>query len=257
MNNKNKARVNETSDSYVVQMAIPGVKVQHVTVEETNGEIEITAIRMNATGDDVDQTYQDVLYLKPSTADMTKATGTLNHGVLKLEVPKRTPPMLEVETETAVAPAPSAAEESSNQQFRVTFDLPGVPASQVRVKVFPEDHKLVVQGVRPRRSGDDKDIFFRRIFEIPQYDTVDMSLTRSFLLDGVFTLVMPSSADTMATDDDDQQDTTNNTRIIVVTTEEDNLPSVGNMSLNEGEKDWDHVVSDDVDVDKKPPAVEK
>ena len=53
LDNKNKARVRETQDRYVVQMEIPGVKVQHVTIEETKGEIEITAIRMNDTAEDV------------------------------------------------------------------------------------------------------------------------------------------------------------------------------------------------------------
>merc|ERR1719218_594481 len=87
---KNKARWNEeeSNDSYTIDMDVPGVKLQQITVEETNGEIEITAIRVNNEGEVLD-TYQDIFYVPPSAADLSNTTATLKDGVLTIKVPKK------------------------------------------------------------------------------------------------------------------------------------------------------------------------
>lgn len=46
-NHENKTRTTDNDNAHVVRMDIPGVKSERISIDEKNGEIEITAVRMN------------------------------------------------------------------------------------------------------------------------------------------------------------------------------------------------------------------
>ena len=246
---KNKARWNEeeSNDSYTIDMDVPGVKLHQITVEETNGEIEITAIRVNNEGEVLD-TYQDIFYVRPSAADLSNTTATLKDGVLTIKVPKKVYETVEVEIESSNPP--TAASGDDNNEFRVSLDLPGVQISNVKLE-FRED-KLHMKATR--HIGN-RTVNMARLFEIPS--TTDMTAARAFLQDGVFTLVAPNRVAEMEED-------SGSTKTIPVL-DGDAIPLVSALRLDdsndetaeadgtamvEGEKDWEEIEDDA----KKPAA---
>jgi HSP20 family molecular chaperone IbpA len=229
---ENKARVTDSGESFEIRMDVPGVKAEKITIEEKDGEIEVVAIRMN--GVEVSKTYQEILYVDPLKADLSQAEATLKEGVLAVKVPKKIKPD-SIQVEVVVSQPPSPTEE----EFRVSVDLPGVKASDLVIKI--RDDALLLRG---RRSLGENTFELRRLFETPR--SADMTQARAFLVDGVFTLVAPQV-----------ESPTTPLRTIPVHTE---IPSVASLRINDEqqeddimvetveEKEWEHV------DDSKPPA---
>lgn len=177
----NKAMMSESDEAFLIRMDMPGVKAHQVTIEEKDGEVEIVAIRMDATGTEVSKTYQEILYVDPIKADLSLAQANLNEGVLTLTVPKK---VIAQDIEVKVWSTYPPADAAGANEFRVSEDLPGVKAGRVSVQV--SNDRMTVRGERPIGS---ETMEMRRVFEVPR--GADMTQARAFLVDGVFTSVAP------------------------------------------------------------------
>ena len=261
---KHKARVTETKECFTVQMDVPGVKAHQVTIEEKDGEIEITAIRMvdDKNNQKVAHTYQEILYVNKSSANFDGAVAALNNGVLTITVPKKENLLQDhvIVTEASHPPPPLPAEDSNdNSFFRMSFDLPGVYPSDLIVKVDQEQNHVTVTGNRTI-GGRPNAITIRRVFEIKP--SVDVSQARSYLQGGVFTFISP----TIVGSSNGPSPMRN---IYVTSADKDPIVhSVASLHLNDGDNGHDHErdgtdetmengwerVTADEDA-KKPPAM--
>ncbi|CAJ1934928.1 unnamed protein product [Cylindrotheca closterium] len=177
--NQSKARTSsDEDDAHVLRMDVPGVKADRISVEEKNGEIEITALRMNGE-EEVSKVYQEVFYLNPFRFDIDHAKATLTNGVLTLRIPKNEGRVKKVPVETASVPS-----DLPSNIFQHTLDLPGVPTSTLEVNLVEDRVHLV-----GKRSLGDKRVLVQRGFEVPP--SMDTVQARALLQDGVFTFLAP------------------------------------------------------------------
>jgi len=208
-----KARTEESDQAFVIRMDVPGVKRDRITIEEKNGEIEITAIRVGADGSLV-KLYQEVLFVSPHRSDLSHARATLTNGVLTLTIPKNLAVKEEIEVETAEVPTDLAED-----VFRFSLDLPGIAASNLSVAI--RDDKVHLQG---KRILGDKRMLVHRTYDVPP--SMDTSQARALLQDGVFTFLAPVH----------HKDEASSLRTIIV--EDDNAiePSIAEMKLTDSEE---------------------
>ena len=175
--NNDKVHFSDTDQAHVLRMDVPGVKADRISIEETDGEIEITAVRM--MGDEA-KVYQQVFYLNPFRHDIDHAKATLTNGVLTLTIPK-----VEANTTIEVESAAIPTDLDTSSIFSHTLDLPGVPASSLQVQLV-EDH---VHLIGKRTLGDNKRVLVQTSFEVPP--SMDTLQARALLQDGVFTFLAP------------------------------------------------------------------
>lgn len=181
--NNNKATVHESDDAVTIRMDVPGVKAHQITIEEKDGEVEIVAIRMEGP-QVVAKTYQDVLFVDPYKFNVEQADARLNEGVLMLRIPKKIAvDSLDIEA-VAMHPPSVAQETTTTNEFRITKDLPGVKAGQLKIKV--SNDTLMIKG---ERKFGDQTVVMRGMFDIPR--GTEMTQAKAYLVDGVFTLVAP------------------------------------------------------------------
>lgn len=176
----NQTEWNESEDSFIFQMDVPGVKAHQISIEEKDGEIEVSAIRMSSEVE-ITKTYQETLYVRPSTSDLTNILATLDQGVLTIIVPKKSNDPIDIETESGSPPAVA----DDNEEFRTSVDLPGVKASDLKVRASQD--KVYIKATR--KIGDHL-MIIRRTIEV-QPSSVDATRARAFLGDGVFTFAAP------------------------------------------------------------------
>lgn len=174
----NKARKAESEQDHTIRMDIPGVKANRVSIEEKDGEIEITAVRVDAEGQ-VSKIYQEIFYINPFRADVENARATVTNGVLSLTIPKSETSNKTVEVESTCVPS-----NLPTDIFRHSTDLPGVAASGLKVEIVED--RVNLQG---KRAVGDKRILVERSFEVPP--SMDPSQARALLEDGVFTFLAP------------------------------------------------------------------
>jgi len=208
-----KAFTDESDQSFITRMEVPGVKAKHVTIEEKDGEIEITAIRLDVNGELL-KIYQEVLYFSPHKSDLSNVRATLTNGILTLTIPKNLAVKEDVEVETAETPI-----DLPENTFRFSLDLPGIAASNLSVKV--RDDKVLLQG---RRTCGNKPMLVHRVYDAPP--TIDTSQTRALLQDGVFTFLAPVH----------EKDTNSSIRTIFVEEESFLEPSIAQINLADTEK---------------------
>ena len=220
---QNKVRIIESDSAYTALMDVPGVKVPNVTVEEKDGEIEITAIRMNRTNDEeVYKTYQDIFYVDPAIVDPLQTQANLKNGVLTITVPKKPPVQTTITIEDAYPPSPpdtSSMNDSKEEEFRFAMDLPGVHLNDLSV----EFHRNSIVTVSGKRNVGNRIVEVERSLEVRP--SVDMTQAKAYLQDGVFTLIAPTrcgGGNAISSD---------NVRIIPVN--EDNIPTVASLSLDD------------------------
>ena len=88
------ADVEDTEDAYVMELELPGVKKDDVTVEVTDGELDIhgevkdkerTGVLRRQTRRTGSFSYRTTL---PQNADTERITADLAHGILTVRVPK-------------------------------------------------------------------------------------------------------------------------------------------------------------------------
>jgi len=168
----------ESSQAHIVRMDVPGVKANRVTIEEQNGEVEITAVRMK--GKEVAKVYQEVFYLNPYQFDFERIKATLTNGVLVVNIPKnKGQSNLSVEVESKPVPT-----DLDSNVFVHSLDLPGVPASSLEVQIVKDQVHL-----RGKRSLGDKRIRVQHSFDVPP--SMITLQARALLQDGVFTFLAP------------------------------------------------------------------
>jgi len=229
-------------------MDVPGVKAHHVTVEETKGDIEITAIRMNDDNEnnEVSKTYQDIFYVRPHTADLANMQALLTDGVLTITVPKKEDEPIDIVPE---AGCPPDANNSIDNEFRVSLDLPGVKPSHLKLQSrrCGRDGQTVVHLEATRKIGS-RTFQLERKLKIEESST-DMARARAFLYNGVFTLTAPTTA--QQSEDMDSDGATgatstkkSATRTIIVT-DGDAVPSIASLHLA---GDYDHEEVEDTKV---------
>lgn len=219
---KHKVRTEETEENHVIRMEIPGVKAERITIEENDGEVEITAVRVGLDGQ-VNKIYQEIFYLKPNTSDFSNAKATIHNGILTITVPKKHVNQ-EVEVESTL-PADSF-DPSASHYF--TVDLPGVDAS--RIKVLIRDGHIQLKAERKVMGGSTIEIV--RKFEVPS--SVNLNESRAFLQDGVFTFIVPTVQNNDMEEDDQKK--TSATRFIYVEDEQSASEiehSIEGMKLND------------------------
>ena len=230
---ENKARWNEAEeDHYSFQLDVPGVMANHVTIEETNGEMEVTAIRFDSLTGDVTKSYKEIFYIKPQAAVLSDTRATLKDGVLTIVVPKKKPQEpIEMEIEIVSPPPPSAS--ASVTYFRVTLDLPGVKIGNIHVHAHEDKLHILAS-----RTIGDRVMNIRRIFEIQP--STDMTQARAFLQDGVFTFLAPIVAvDNAASATDSAAVTTRNIPVVEEHDEDDCgvPPSFAFLNLKEDQEE--------------------
>jgi len=173
-----EVRNEESSKAHIVRMDVPGVKANRVTIEEQNGEVEITAVRMK--GKEVAKVYQEVFYLNPYQFDFERSKATLTNGVLVVKIPKnKGESNLSVEVESKPVPT-----DLDSNVFIHSLDLPGVPASSLEVQIVKDQVHL-----RGKRSLGGKRIRVQRSFDVPP--SMIALQARALLQDGVFTFLAP------------------------------------------------------------------
>ena len=211
----NKARITEIENAYVIQMDVPGVKLEALTVEEKNGEIEIVAIRTHPVTFDVIDTYQDVLYLNPYKVDFTQVDAKLHQGVLTIRIPKKNNLNLD-KIKIVTTPVPS------DENVLVTADIPGVTPNDLELKIH--DDELLLTAIRrvptsmshkKEQGGEEEDNeedddnhnnvwMIRRHFDLSP--RANLAGVRGYLTDGVFTLATPPSSSSSDMDTSDNND---------------------------------------------------
>jgi HSP20 family molecular chaperone IbpA len=174
-----KAQMEESDQEFTIHMDIPGVKANRVTIEEKDGEIEITAIRVGAD-DKVLKIYQEILYVNPHKSELANSRATLTNGVLNLTIPKNLGVKEEVEVEAAEIPT-----DLSENVFRFRLDLPGIGPSNLKVTI--RDDKVHLLG--KRILGEKRRMLVQRSYDVPP--SMDTSQARALLQDGVFTFLAP------------------------------------------------------------------
>jgi len=232
---QNKARMEESDDMVTIRMDVPGVKAHRVTIEEKEGEIEITAIRVGLDQQqEVEKIYQEILYINPNRSDVANARATLTNGVLTITIPKKS---LKDEVEVESAAVPTGLD--PNAFHHISTDLPGVEPSNLKVMI--RDEKIIVKA--KRTMMDNETIVIKQRFEIPP--SVDANESRAFLQDGVFTFVAP-----LHNLNEDNNSTAENAPMLrtIPVVEEETLiePSIAGMNLNDndGEDDMKEVNDD-------------
>ena len=87
------ADLRETDDAYVVEMDLPGVKKDDITVELSGNELVVTGDLKDGADDQSSQRigrsgHVEQRMLLPASADTDKVTASLSDGVLTVTVPK-------------------------------------------------------------------------------------------------------------------------------------------------------------------------
>ncbi|CAB9498881.1 expressed unknown protein [Seminavis robusta] len=220
---KNKSTWNETEENYIFQMDVPGVKAHQITIEEKDGEVEVTAIRMN-NKNEIEKTYQEILYVRPTTSDLANTVATLDNGVLTVIVPKKSNDPVNIETETTSPP-----EATDDKEFRISIDLPGVKAPDL--KAHARQGKVYIEATR--KIGD-RVLKLHRTIETQDLASVDVAHARAFLQDGVFTLVVPSNQEE-AMDSDEKKPA--GMRTIWVTSEDEVPAALASLYLDDKDEE--------------------
>lgn len=180
---QNKIRNQESEKAHTLRMDVPGVKADRITIEEKNGEVEVTALRMR--GEEVANVYQEVFYLNPFQFEFENAKATLTNGVLTLRIPKKEYSNRLVQVESA--PVPHDLEDSV---FVHSLDLPGVAATGLEVRIVQDRVHL-----KGKRYLGDKRICVQRTFDVPP--SMSSIQARALLQDGVFTFLAPVPSRTL------------------------------------------------------------
>lgn len=223
----------EDKEAWTIMIDMPGVKAEHVEVEESNGRLTVTAERK--TDDTVTAKYRRVFGLDPRTTDAAQSSADLSDGVLTVVVPKKDKPD-PVVIEVVSADAPEIAKEdedkdNSSKEFRYTFELPGVKASGVKVEFHDGTLRLEAERKKGRFTTS-----FQRAFTVGE--SIDMEHAKAYLMDGIFTLMAPrkevvkpeprkiavGKSSIMATQDEEQEivfETADKEAEAVVTTADD------------------------------------
>merc|ERR1712157_41127 len=166
----------------------PGVKKDDVKVTVQGTTLNVLAERKRHDDSVVVSRYVQEFELDNQTADTKHVKATLVDGVLTVIVPKKDikeiqqASCLEVKVENTDAPG---QDDKKDESIRLTFDLPGVKVTDIKVSIA--DGKLVLDAERKRREG--APIKLHRTITLDER-AVDTGRVQAFLADGVLTLFL-------------------------------------------------------------------
>merc|ERR1712157_672908 len=164
----------------------PGVKKDDVKVTVQGTTLNVLAERKRHDDSVVVSRYVQEFELDNQTADTQHVKATLLDGVLTVMVPKKDikeiqqASCFEVKVENTDAPV---QDDKKDESIRLTFDLPGVKVTDIKVSTV--DGELVLDAERKRREG--APIKLHRTITLDNR-VVDTSRVQAFLADGVLTL---------------------------------------------------------------------
>jgi HSP20 family protein len=173
------ANASESDDQFTLTMDLPGVKSDQLTVQvEGGGVLRISADRPTANGTIV--AYRQRFAVDEDTVDADKVKVTLAEGVLTLTLPKN-----EAAKPVEVAVMEGEAAVSTKEDLRITFDVPGIKAADLKVLV----HNGVLTITGERKKGNT----YARVQRTMMLDRhrTDLTQPRAYLAHGVLTFTAP------------------------------------------------------------------
>jgi HSP20 family protein len=168
----------ESDDQFVLTMDLPGVKADTLAMQVASGVLSISADRPTANGSVV--AYRQRFTFDEDSVNAEKIKATLTDGVLTLVLPKK-----EEAKPIEVPVQEGEAVGSPKEDLRITFDVPGVKAADIKVVV--QNGILTIKGERKKGSS------FSRINRSVMLDRHRTDLTKptAYLADGVLTFTAP------------------------------------------------------------------
>ena len=166
----------EEAESWIICMALPGVKSNDVTIEEKAGNMKVEATRKNGIR------YEQHFSLDPKRADLSKMGAELSDGVLTLIVPKKA-----VKGPVSVPVLAKEAPDIDDTKYHFALDIPGVKSSNLKLEFKENEDMLLV--VAERKCAGGRSAKVERAISVPA--SVDMARAKAYLIDGVLTLVAP------------------------------------------------------------------
>merc|ERR1712157_185751 len=169
-------------------MDIPGVKKDDVKVTVQGTTLKMLAERKRHDNSVVVSRYVQEFELDIKTADTQHVKATLVDGVLTVIVSKKDikeiqqASCFEIKVENTDAPV---QDDKKDESIRLTFDLPGVKVTDIKVSIA--HGKLVLDAERKRREG--APIKLHRTITLDNR-VVDTSQVQAFLADGVLNLFL-------------------------------------------------------------------
>jgi HSP20 family molecular chaperone IbpA len=173
------ANASESDDQFTLTMDLPGVKSDQLTVQvEGGGVLRISADRSTPSGTIV--AYRQRFAVDEDTVDAAGLKVTLADGVLTLTLPK-----MEAAKPIEVAVMEGEAAVSTEEDLRITFDVPGIKAADLKVVV----HNGVLAITGERKKGNT----FARVQRTMMIDRhrTDLTQPHAYLAHGVLTFTAP------------------------------------------------------------------
>jgi HSP20 family protein len=181
---KHHIETNESEDSYVISMDLPGVKLQNVGVQVEDAE-DAGILRVKPSASPGMQSrpscIADLLSMT-SQYDSSTLSARLTNGVLTIVLPKKEAPQPMV---IPVFAGDLDEETQDNRDLRFNLDIPGVKSSDLNVKF----HKGTLSLRGRRKKGMCTSGVFRS-FTVDQ-KVVDTDKFKAYLVDGVLTVTAP------------------------------------------------------------------
>ena len=172
---------NESEDSYVISMDLPGVKLQNVGVQvEDAGILRVQAERKS--GNAVTSKLHRRFAFDDQSVDSSTLSARLTNGVLTIVLPKKEAPQPMV---IPVFNGDLDEETQDNRDLRFNLDIPGVKSSDLNVKF--QKGTLSLRG-RRKKGMCTSGVF--RSFTVDQ-KVVDTDKFKAYLVDGVLTVTAP------------------------------------------------------------------
>lgn len=169
--------IQDSGDAYTFSLDLPGIKRSDAKVELRDGVLRVEAERRLGNNGSAKQVQH--FLLKDHLIDQEAVKANLADGVLTITVPKKanaTPVIIRV-----VAGSPPESTEDA-KEVRLTLDLPGVKASDLKLELHPGSISLHAERkVGGRVTAIDKH------FAVDQ-TRVDFSAFNAFMEDGILTI---------------------------------------------------------------------
>jgi HSP20 family protein len=174
------ANASESDDQFTLTMDLPGVKSDQLTVQVEGGGVLCISADRPPTANGTIVAYRQRFAVDEDTVDAAKLEATLEDGVLTLTLPK-----MEAAKPIEVAVVEGEAAASTAEDLRITFDVPGIKAADLKVVV----HNGLVTITGERKKGNT----FARVQRTMMLDRhrTDLTQPRAYLAHGVLTFTAP------------------------------------------------------------------
>jgi HSP20 family protein len=173
------AHANESDSQFTLTMDLPGVKSDMLTVQVADGLLTVSADRPTANGSVV--AYRQSYAVDENTVDVGEVKASLADGVLTLTLPKKeeAKPIEVPVMERAAAPGTTA------EDLRITFDVPGFNAADIKVVVH--NGMLTIKGEHKKGNSISR---IQRTIMLDRHSS-DLAQSKAYLAHGVMTFTAP------------------------------------------------------------------